>query len=220
MSELSFFKPNKSNSGFHFKFNVNPSKNGDEFCDLAIYIQATRQARWDTNTNQGSFKENFNNPEKSISVKMNLTEMMEVSSLIDRIKSFSPISAKYIEGTVNNQKCSFYRANFFHQWDGGNTVIKVSPVTVDTAKGEIFPNGVFFSISKDGTNRYTIRLTWGELGELQALLRWAMDRQFIRKAKFLAKVQQKGDATRRNTPPPQHMEETVSSENDNPNPFI
>jgi hypothetical protein len=217
MSEISFFKPNRGNTGFHFKFNIGANNKRSSFKELVLYIQATKQYSWDDNKKQGSFKKNFGDPENSVNIKMNLTECAEIVSVIDRVKAFTPINKQYVQATIENDDCGFYRMKAYHSFDQNNTLINFVPTKL--RDGEFFPTGMFFSISKNGGERYYIKLSLGELEELKALIKFGFDQNFTLHRKQLANIESKneGEAYQQDEYIPQNeVPDSIPEDEDNP----
>lgn len=81
--QYAVYKPNKKCTGCAFSFNLSEDKK-------SFWINAVQQGSYNENAttaNKGTFKENAKNPEKSISVKLNQTEL---GGVIAGIRTFSP----------------------------------------------------------------------------------------------------------------------------------
>lgn len=171
MSNVSFFKPNKRSSGTFLKFSA--IRFGKEE-DISVIVNVVRQAAW--RDGKGSFKENLNKEGQNVSVKLNMSECAEIVSVIDKIAAFSPPSTGFIARTINNDDCKFFRASFYHQTEGGNSAISFGPSKVE--EGEIYPKGFWFSVTRDGNNRFATPLSFAEAYRIKAFFDWVHKSDF------------------------------------------
>lgn len=74
---VSFYKPNKKNSGAACSFTWN-EKEG------SVYISMIKQHSWNEKTRNGSFKENYNNPKAKLYIKVTPTEVADIINSVER----------------------------------------------------------------------------------------------------------------------------------------
>lgn len=80
MNPLSFYKPNKSNSGHAASFS---SVNGNLFCSMI------KQFSWDDQKRTGSFIGNKEDPSKNVSTKLSAAEAGSILNVIKNCTKFS-----------------------------------------------------------------------------------------------------------------------------------
>ena len=99
---LQIYKPNDKNTGCacSFKFGVDLKRN-----EPIVFVNAIQQHGWDAKERVGSFTENANNPDKSLTIKLNEVECGE-----------------FISAFENRHEYSAY-----HDFDENKTSIKISP---------------------------------------------------------------------------------------------
>ena len=90
--KLNFYKPNRSGTGIAASFNVGLAKKEEE---PALFMNFVRQFSWNNETNQGSFKENAKDPQKTLSIKLN---QIEAASLIRAIRNSTEFSTVHTYG--------------------------------------------------------------------------------------------------------------------------
>lgn len=76
MKRLTFYKPNSKNTGAAFQISI--GKNNE------LFFKITKQSTWDDSKKRGSFKDNVNNPQKSMASKLNA---LEAASMINSINT-------------------------------------------------------------------------------------------------------------------------------------
>lgn len=138
----SIYKPNKTATGSLFTFNVSKGSNDKA---SALYVSAVKQASW--SNGRGSFRENARNPEKTITVKFNQTEMGELKLAF----------RTYLSLHVDN------KLSFFHRNGDTDTRIYLSRYEVGDKKG------YKLAINRN-SNTFVIGLTLGEGEVLHDLL--------------------------------------------------
>jgi|TARA_R100000005_G_scaffold96613_1_gene85156 hypothetical protein len=74
---VSFYKPNKKNSGAACSFTWN-DKEG------SVFISMIKQHSWNEKTRNGSFKENYNNPKAKLYIKLTPTEVADIINSVER----------------------------------------------------------------------------------------------------------------------------------------
>ena len=79
---ISFYKPNKKNSGAACSLSWNAKES-------AVYISMIKQHSWNDAKRNGSFKENFNNPNAKLNFKLSIAEVAEIINTIERRTEFS-----------------------------------------------------------------------------------------------------------------------------------
>lgn len=127
--KYTLFKPNSKNSGALASFQVSV----DESAVPALWVNIVKQFSW--SNGKGSFSQNAKNPEKMINVKFSL---QEISGIIQAIEEKGKFSA-------------------FHSSSGGETRINFDYST--TGSGDKIREGYFFSVTKDGNNKFFLPLS-------------------------------------------------------------
>lgn len=79
---IALYKPNKANKGFACSFNV-PT---DFSC---VYATLLRQYSWNDESKTGSFRENRNDPENRVNIKLSFTEAAAILDCLERNRDFS-----------------------------------------------------------------------------------------------------------------------------------
>ena len=97
---VKLYKPNPRNTGSAFGFDLGYAKPSGEPC---VFIRAVKQHSWDDAKKTGSFMANAKNPDKSISIKMNETE---IGGIINAIENYTEFSA-YHSFEDNRTQISF-----------------------------------------------------------------------------------------------------------------
>ncbi len=161
---IQFYKPTKSSTGTAASFSFNKD---------AIWLQLIKQSSWNDQTRTGSFAASRNDPNKTISIKLNPTE---ISAWIKAIGDNSPINVQ------------FGKDGLFHTTDKGTTIINFGPyIGQDQVQ-----RGYSLSVSsktKDGQNQksFLIGFTFAE-GELIAnYMKFALNKFFTIKYNEYAK---------------------------------
>ena len=106
---LQIYKPNDKNTGCacSFKFGVDLKRN-----EPIVFVNAIQQHGWDAKERIGSFTENANNPDKSLTIKLNEVECGEFISAFDNRHEYSS----------------------YHDFDENKTSMKISPWDKKTKK--------------------------------------------------------------------------------------
>lgn len=81
MKKLEFCKPTKSVQGSWVTFNL--TKDQDEDKKNGFYVNMLKQAGWNSQTNNGTFKENVNNPDKHKRIKLSENDIAETLLVLD-----------------------------------------------------------------------------------------------------------------------------------------
>ena len=76
---LQIYKPNAKNAGCACSFRFGVDLKSQE---PVVFINAIQQHSWDNNNKIGSFSENRNDPDKSLTVKLNLSLGQKTKSII------------------------------------------------------------------------------------------------------------------------------------------
>jgi len=76
MKKLDFCKPTKSVTGSWVTFNL--TKDQEENKKNGFYVNMIKQAGWNDQTRNGTFKENVNNPEKHKIIKLSENDIAEM----------------------------------------------------------------------------------------------------------------------------------------------
>lgn len=105
-----------------------------------MYVRAVRQYSWDQSKRTGSFAKNAKNPETSVSIKLNETE---IGGLINAIENYTEFSA-------------------YHSFEDNKTQISFKPWKRDGR-----PNAFSFGIVRNSTNKFGIGV---EMSEAYCLL--------------------------------------------------
>ena len=74
---VSFYKPNKKNSGAACSFSWSDKEN-------TVFVSMIKQHSWNEKTRNGSFKENFNDPKAKLFIKLSPTEVAEIMNAAER----------------------------------------------------------------------------------------------------------------------------------------
>lgn len=142
------YKGNKKNTGNAASFQLSNDKK-------SFWLKAVNQFSWDENKpgqNKASFKENAKNPEKSINVKLNVTEL---GGIIFALKNWEPWDTvhKYEKGGQNI-----------------TTHIKVGVWNrPDHPKGDAMSIGV-----SQGEKKFSVALEKGEIEVVRILMEHAI----------------------------------------------
>jgi len=149
---FSIYKPNSKNLGFACSFNV-PI---DFTC---VYATLIRQHSWNTETKNGSFKENKENPENRVNIKLSFVECGAVLDCLERNRNFS----SYHDSEQKPKSIKF------EVWKD-----KVS----GEAKGYSFGITITDKQAADYKNAFYIGLTFAEGRVLREFLTYAMRKHF------------------------------------------
>lgn len=147
---VQFYKPNAKNTGNAFGFRIGvKGKNDQEPC---VYVTAIQQHSWNEKTKTGSFSANVSNPEKSISLKLNESEL---AGFIYAITNYTEFSA-------------------FHSFDDMKTAISLKPYTKANG-GDAFS----FSVSRNSASKFGIGLEMAEAYLLVEFFRYVLNELFL-----------------------------------------
>lgn len=134
---VKLYKPNPRNTGCAFSCDLGSVVQTGEPC---VYVRAVRQYSWDQSKRTGSFAKNAKNPETSVSIKLNETE---IGGLINAIENYTEFSA-------------------YHSFEDNKTQISFKPWERDGR-----PNAFSFGIVRNSTNKFGIGV---EMSEAYCLL--------------------------------------------------
>ena len=124
---IHFYKPTPKVTGTACSFYLNKKDN-------AFFSTLIKQASWDSNRKIGSFKNNKDNPSKSVNIKFSA---LEIASIIDSIK--------------RNQKFTGYH--------GSNQIVRFT-FGPYTRKGEQEQRGFSFSVTKENKEDSTEKVSF------------------------------------------------------------
>jgi len=108
MKKLEFCKPTKSVTGAWVTFNLTVGE--EEKKKNGFYVNMLRQSGWNEATNNGTFKQSVNNPEKHKIIKLSENDMAEVLLVLaaDGKKKWSTVHAGktpiFVEPFVRNEQ--------------------------------------------------------------------------------------------------------------------
>jgi len=139
-------KPTGKGAMINVSFNPNPDQK-------AAFVTFTRQVSWDATTRSGKFA----GGEKSNNVKMNASELGEISRVIREGHNHNPVKDGQYEGV-----------HFYHDYQGAVTTIQFTPYLL---KGKVVTKAFGFSI-KHGAERFSISLSQGQAEELMYSIHW------------------------------------------------
>jgi len=138
---LAFYKPNSKNLGCAFSFQL--SSKGSP----TVYVNGIQQFSWNEQTKNGSFSGNKDNPEKTIAIKLNETE---IGGLIHAIRVYGDWKA-------------------FHSFQENKTQISWNRYTKKDG-GQAFS----FSISRNGNQKFGMGVELSEAETLRVFLENAL----------------------------------------------
>lgn len=136
---IQYYKPNSNNTGCAFGFQLGSSNKSKE---PTLFMTAIQQFSWNEKTKNGSFSENFKNPEKSISLKFNENEIGGFIYAIEQYVDFST----------------------FHTYEENKTSISFKPYTKKNGQ-----KAFSFSVVRNSANKFGIGL---EMSEAYSLLQF------------------------------------------------
>jgi hypothetical protein len=142
---IQYYKPNSSNTGCAFGFQLGTSNKSKE---PVVFMTAIQQFSWNEKTKNGSFSENFKNPEKSISLKFNENE---IGGFIYAIEQYSEFSA-------------------FHTYEENKTAISFKPYTKKNGQ-----KAFSFSVTRNSANKFGIGLEMSEAYSLAQFFKFALN---------------------------------------------
>lgn len=136
---IQYYKPNSNNTGCAFGFKLGVSNKSKE---PSLFMTAIQQFSWNEKTKNGSFSENFKNPEKSISLKFNENEIGGFIYAIEQYVDFST----------------------FHTYEENKTSISFKPYTKKNGQ-----KAFSFGVVRNSANKFGIGL---EMSEAYSLLQF------------------------------------------------
>ena len=145
---INFYKPNSKNTGNAFGFRLGIQGKSEEPC---LYMTAVKQHSWDSNKKSGSFSGNSKDPEKSVSMKFNESEL---GGFICAIENYE----KY---------------NAFHSFDDNKTSISLSPYTKNDGT-----KAFSFSVTRNSANKFGIGLEMSEAYLLANYFKFVLNKIF------------------------------------------
>ena len=162
---LQIYKPNAKNAGCACSFRFGRDMKSQE---PVVFINAIQQHSWDENKRIGSFSDNRNNPDKSLTIKLNEVECGEFISAFENRHDYSS----------------------YHDFDDNKTSIKISPwdkkrkVSVKDPKTQKYESRYVsvpafgLSLVRNGNQVYKIPLDPGEVVALKTFLTLALTKLF------------------------------------------
>lgn len=147
---VQFYKPNSKNTGnaFGFRLGKKSSKDDSEPC---VYITAVQQHSWNDKTKTGSFSANSENPEKSISIKLNENEL---GGFLYAIETYDEFSA-------------------YHSYEDNKTAISLKPYKKNNGA-----KAFSFSVTRNSANKFGIGLEMSEAYLLAEYFRFVLSELF------------------------------------------
>lgn len=112
MKQLDFCKPTKSVTGAWITFNL--ALGQEEEKKNGLYVNIIKQAGWNQETRNGTFKENVNNPEKHKRIKLSENDVAEILLVLfsDGKKKWSTVHAGktpiFLEPFIREEKLVGY----------------------------------------------------------------------------------------------------------------
>jgi len=154
---INFYKPNSKNTGNAFGFRLGVQGKSEEPC---LYMTAIQQHSWNQKTRSGSFSGNSKNPEKSLSVKFNESEL---GGFIYAIENYD----KY---------------NVFHSFEDNKTSISLSTYTKKDGT-----KAFSFSLTRNSANKFGIGLEMSEAYLLAQYFKFVLNKIFTYRTNFISK---------------------------------
>jgi len=145
---INFYKPNSKNTGNAFGFRLGIQGKSEEPC---LYMTAVKQHSWDSNKKSGSFSGNSKDPEKSVSMKFNESELGGFICAIENYEKF----------------------NAFHSFDDNKTSISLSPYTKNDGT-----KAFSFSVTRNSANKFGIGLEMSEAYLLANYFKFVLNKIF------------------------------------------
>jgi hypothetical protein len=142
---IQYYKPNSNNTGCAFGFQLGVANKSKE---PSLFMTAIQQFSWNEKTKNGSFSENFKNPEKSISLKFNENE---IGGFIYAIEQYSEFSA-------------------FHTYEENKTAISFKPYTKKNGQ-----KAFSFSVTRNSANKFGIGLEMSEAYSLAQFFKFTLN---------------------------------------------
>lgn len=161
---LSIYKPNSSNTGAGFSFQIGLDGKTRE---TVLYIKAILQHSWDSQKKQGYFKDNLENPDKNIVLKFN---EFEIGHIIHALRTRNEYNTFHSFG---DDKTSIR----FTPWD---KIVQKKQKTAsgswEDAKVTIPAFGINFT--RNGNQVFKIGLEPGESESVMELCRYILQRLY------------------------------------------
>ena len=154
---IQLYKPNSKNTGNAFGFRLGVQGKSDEPC---LYMTAIQQHSWNSKTRSGSFSGNSKNPEKSLSVKFNESEL---GGFIYAIENYD----KY---------------NVFHSFEDNKTSISLSTYTKKDGT-----KAFSFSLTRNSANKFGIGLEMSEAYLLAQYFKFVLNKIFTYRTNSISK---------------------------------
>jgi len=154
---IQLYKPNSKNTGNAFGFRLGVQGKSEEPC---LYMTAIQQHSWNQKTRSGSFSGNSKNPEKSLSVKFNESEL---GGFIYAIENYD----KY---------------NVFHSFEDNKTSISLSTYTKKDGT-----KAFSFSLTRNSANKFGIGLEMSEAYLLAQYFKFVLNKIFTYRTNFISK---------------------------------
>jgi len=154
---IQLYKPNSKNTGNAFGFRLGIQGKSDEPC---LYMTAIQQHSWNSKTRSGSFSGNSKNPDKSLSVKFNESEL---GGFIYAIENYD----KY---------------NVFHSFDDNKTSISLSTYTKKDGS-----KAFSFSLTRNSANKFGIGLEMSEAYLLAQYFKFVLNKIFTYRTNSISK---------------------------------
>ena len=145
---INFYKPNSKNTGNAFGFRLGIQGKSEEPC---LYMTAVKQHSWDSNKKRGSFSGNSKDPEKSVSVKFNESELGGFIYAIENYEKFST----------------------FHSYEDNSTSISLNPYTKNDGT-----KAYSFSVSRNSANKFGVGLEMSEAYLLVNYFKFVLNKIF------------------------------------------
>jgi hypothetical protein len=163
---ISIYKPNKSNTGVAFTFQMGEGGRDKEY---ALYMHAIQQHSWDDQKKVGSFSENKKDPNKTLTLKFNETECGSIISAIE----------------------NRFEYHTFHSHDSNKTSIKLVPWDKKTKLSKFNQETKQFeenwstlpafglSVSRNGNQTFKLPLEPGECQCVIELIKLLLQKIYI-----------------------------------------
>tara|TARA_B100000405_G_scaffold302831_1_gene267281 strand:- start:1680 stop:2228 length:549 start_codon:yes stop_codon:yes gene_type:complete len=170
---IQIYKPNKSNTGFGFSFSMGIDKKSQE---PVLFVNGIAQYSW--NNGVGTFHQNSENPDKTISVKFN---EFECGAIIACMKG------RYEWSTFHQNKENKTTIKFT-PWDKSVKIQKFNPSkkTYDESTQVIPAFGM--TITKNGNQTFKLSLEPGECECISSFLKVLLSKLYNKR---ISKIPQK-----------------------------
>lgn len=154
---INFYKPNSQNTGCAFGFRIGTQGKNNEPC---VYMTAVKQFSWNDKAKSGSFSGNHKNPDKSLSVKFNETEISGFIYAVEQYKKFSA----------------------YHTFDGNSTSIMFSPY-----KKKSGDDAFSFTVTRNSSNKFGVGFEISEAYLISEFFKYALQSLFSYRIKEQSK---------------------------------